>query len=223
MVVGNRIGISIDGDAGQGGLGNPVGLRAASATDGVVDSRISRNVISGNASHGIQLAGAVGNLIDGNHIGVTGDGAAPLPNGGDGIRCGVPCDYRADADGSGGMLWLGGVAYGAEQAPDFVDVALETPPGLLVPNGWLVATATDASGAGNTSEFSGAVPLRRVAPACGLGPDLALLLPVAAWLRRARRSRRAAAARDAGGAAPGRVAEPRATRACSRLPGERPC
>jgi hypothetical protein len=66
-----------------GGLPNGVGamLLAGPTFFGLEDM----NIVSGNTSHGI-LASGTQQIIQGNRIGTTADGAAALPNGGDGIH-----------------------------------------------------------------------------------------------------------------------------------------
>ena len=84
VVAGNAIGTSIDGDAGDGGLGNRnAGIEASDVA--VLD--LLDNVISGNGgdglTHGIHPGGVV-NAI-GNRVGVTRDGS-DLGNGGAGLE-----------------------------------------------------------------------------------------------------------------------------------------
>src|SRR4029453_4545722 len=77
-------GVRVSGGSGQPASGNLIGGTAAGA----------RNVISGNAGHGIELTGAAapGNTIPRNYIGTPARGAADLGNVGRGIELGAGAD-----------------------------------------------------------------------------------------------------------------------------------
>ncbi len=83
-IANNFIGTTADG---MGDLGNGYdGIRVdgdASTVGG--PGNIARNVISGNATMGIEVFGKQDNLILGNYIGVARDGLTPLPNDNHGI------------------------------------------------------------------------------------------------------------------------------------------
>ncbi|MGB7307177.1 MAG: DUF4347 domain-containing protein, partial [Burkholderiaceae bacterium] len=89
-IAGNYIGsLDVNGnDAGASEQNNLSGiwLQGANATIGG-SNPADRNIISGNGSFGIRIdgAGATGNTIAGNYIGVAADGNTVLPNTGDGI------------------------------------------------------------------------------------------------------------------------------------------
>ena len=97
--------------------------------------------------------------------------------------------YVADPAGSG-KLWVGSDSYDPASATAEVEVTLTADPGPHWRNAWLVAAATD--GEGNTSEFSSRAPVEFVPgekdKKCGLGPDVAVALPLAfaVYLRRRR-------------------------------------
>ena len=87
-VVGNFIGTGPGGAGafGNGGLG--VGIWSGSANNVVGGTNTAaRNIISGNGGEGISIlgAGTTGNQIYNNYVGLTANGAAPLPNAGSGI------------------------------------------------------------------------------------------------------------------------------------------
>jgi hypothetical protein len=105
VVSGNNRGIEINGANGNLVRGNFIGTNAAglqpipNTTDGVLltgnasNNTIggavpdTRNLISGNTGHGVELAnGAQGNLIRGNYIGTNQAGTQALANGADGVH-----------------------------------------------------------------------------------------------------------------------------------------
>jgi titin len=93
LVVGNFVGTDVTGRKAvpNGTLGIEVGL--IGNTIGGPDAE-SRNVISGNRSHGIQIdpgsaAPSSGHVVQGNYVGVDVSGAVALPNGGFGIALGA--------------------------------------------------------------------------------------------------------------------------------------
>lgn len=73
------------GPLGNGGDGVAI-VNSPNNTVGGTSSS-ARNVISANAFEGVEITGngATGNLIEGNFIGVSGDGGSPLGNGYDGV------------------------------------------------------------------------------------------------------------------------------------------
>ncbi|HMB90261.1 MAG TPA: right-handed parallel beta-helix repeat-containing protein [Rhodothermales bacterium] len=90
VVTGNRIGTDITGsvDLGNG----EIGIRMVMAPENTIGGTTTetRNLISGNAAHGILIRGEVmeapfPNTILGNRIGTNADGTAALPNGGYGV------------------------------------------------------------------------------------------------------------------------------------------
>ena len=93
-LLGNLIGTDHTGMVAKpNGAVNPGGqgvqLRTAVVTGNTIggDGVGEGNVISGNFASGIQLlAGAAGNAIEGNLIGIAADGSSPLANGGNGVE-----------------------------------------------------------------------------------------------------------------------------------------
>jgi hypothetical protein len=85
IMQGNTIGLNAPGNAA---LGNDLGIRIANA-DNVIGGTLpsERNVISGNATDGIQLDGstATANQIQGNYVGLDAGGTLSIPNAGDGF------------------------------------------------------------------------------------------------------------------------------------------
>ena len=104
-VQGNYIGTDLNGTAalGNGGTGGYGGIGLL-ASDNLIGgpAAAARNIISGNTTYGIQIAGGSNNTIQGNYIGTDVTGAAALANAGNGIR----------VQGAGGAL-IGGAAAGA--------------------------------------------------------------------------------------------------------------
>ena len=85
VIVGNHIGVDASGLADRGN-GTGVDLQSGSSGSTIGGtSAADRNVISGNAVHGIILVGSDGNTIVGNHIGTDITGAIAIANDGDGI------------------------------------------------------------------------------------------------------------------------------------------
>ena len=90
-IEGNEIGTD---SAGTGQVANGVGISIQGATDNTIGGTTAaeRNIVSGNTTDGIDLAGSTtlpnttGNLIAGNKIGTNAAGTGMLPNGVDGIK-----------------------------------------------------------------------------------------------------------------------------------------
>jgi CSLREA domain-containing protein len=88
LIRGNLIGVSADGVAAVGNGGHGIHSSSTGIAIGGTSAG-ARNVISGNDGFGIWLPSAgsasLGNLIQGNYIGVGSDGITPLGNAGGGI------------------------------------------------------------------------------------------------------------------------------------------
>jgi hypothetical protein len=88
-ISGNYIGTNLQGTAALGNSGVGI-LVQAGAKDNTIGApgTGSRNVISGNGSHGIEITGSGtdGNKVHGNYIGTDVAGSAAVPNGWAGIR-----------------------------------------------------------------------------------------------------------------------------------------
>ena len=88
LVQGNRIGTTADGKTAlaNGNDGVSIAVGASSNTVGGTAAGAG-NVISGNQREGISIfaSGTTQNLVEGNFIGTTADGSAPLPNGIQGV------------------------------------------------------------------------------------------------------------------------------------------
>jgi hypothetical protein len=87
-IQGNYIGLDL---AGNADLGNgSVGILLNDAGGNTIGGKTpaARNVISGNASTGVQIsnAGAINNLVRGNYIGTNAAGNAAVPNGNGGVQ-----------------------------------------------------------------------------------------------------------------------------------------
>jgi hypothetical protein len=83
LVQGNKVGTTINGDVALGNAGPGIRVLGSNNTIGGTVAGAS-NLVSGNLSDGIVLE-AADNDVSGNRIGVTGDGATALGNGGSGV------------------------------------------------------------------------------------------------------------------------------------------
>jgi len=107
IIQGNYIGTDILGTTAEGNSADGISIGSYNNTIGGLTAA-TRNVISGNKSHGVHFDGAfsnapvMNNLVEGNYIGVSVNGSQPLGNGGNGV------------DFFGGTLnTIGGTASGA--------------------------------------------------------------------------------------------------------------
>lgn len=86
-ITGNLIGLNA---AGTAAVSNAYGVYVINVANTVIGgtTAASRNVISGNTSDGIQVAGAssTGNLIQGNYIGTNASGTSAIGNGSAGVN-----------------------------------------------------------------------------------------------------------------------------------------
>lgn len=85
-VQGNLIGTDDTGLAAIPNSSDGVNLSGAVATTVGGTTAGARNVIAGNGSDGIDVAGGSGNIVRGNYVGVDATGAEALANAGSGIR-----------------------------------------------------------------------------------------------------------------------------------------
>ena len=94
-VQGNLIGTDV---SGANALGNGTGIAIVSGFNNLIGGTVpeARNVISGNNGPGILIARceavSIGNVVQGNLIGMDAAGTAPLSNAGDGIAIDGACD-----------------------------------------------------------------------------------------------------------------------------------
>jgi titin len=88
VLVGNFIGTNAAGNAdlGNNGSGVEIGSGAANNTVGGATT-LARNIISGNAAHGVQILGSDtnANKVQGNFIGLAANGTSPLGNDQNGV------------------------------------------------------------------------------------------------------------------------------------------
>ncbi|QGJ68962.1 Hypothetical protein PBC10988_6270 [Planctomycetales bacterium 10988] len=85
-VLGNTIGLASDGMTDRGNLSHGIYIQdALTNTVGGLGSA-NRNLISGNAGHGVYLDVANQTLVQGNWIGLTGDGSSTVANDLSGVR-----------------------------------------------------------------------------------------------------------------------------------------
>jgi titin len=138
VLQGNFIGTNLDGSAAVANKFDGVLIRTG-ATDDTVGGTASGagNVISGNGSTGVEIVGfgTTGNVLQGNFIGVQGDGASALGNGTNGIAV---KNFAADNV-------IGGTVKGAGNA-----IAFNGGDGVLV--GSTTNTVGSAAGPGNAVE-----------------------------------------------------------------------
>jgi titin len=106
LVVGNLIGTDATGTAA---VPNFIGVTIVGCNGNTVGgtTAATRNVISGNSTYGVVIAGGNNNLVEGNFIGTKADGVSPLGNGTAGAYAGVLV-----ANASSGNI-IGGTAAGA--------------------------------------------------------------------------------------------------------------
>ncbi len=86
IVVGNYIGVALDGTTVAGNGGNGLGLNGS--TGNTIGGTVAqdRNIISGNGNNGIDLNGSFRNQIVGNFIGTDAAGTLDVGNAGNGIQ-----------------------------------------------------------------------------------------------------------------------------------------
>jgi CSLREA domain-containing protein len=101
-VVGNLIGTDITGTADLGNGGAGVRLSGSSADAGVIGAPGEGNVISGNATSGVEIR-ASGASIDGNRIGTNEAGDAAIPNGAFGVLV-ADDDTRVGSSSQGNVI-----------------------------------------------------------------------------------------------------------------------
>jgi CSLREA domain-containing protein len=109
QVLGNYIGTDAGGTLDRGNISDGEGIEIQLADSNTIGgtSAGARNVISGNASDGMEIDGSTNNVIQGNYIGTDFTGTVAIPNDRDGI------DINSDgATGSTGNL-VGGTVPGA--------------------------------------------------------------------------------------------------------------
>ncbi len=133
VISGNGAGVALSGDgsqiagnyigtnaAGNAALPNGTGIHAQSSDGNCIgglfqatactSSADTRNVISGNTAHGVNLLGVSGtitnNAVRGNYIGVTANGLGALGNGASGVNVyrGVNTDIGGTAPGQGNRI-----------------------------------------------------------------------------------------------------------------------
>lgn len=104
VIQGNFIGANFNGTGALANSQNGIRIQGANVLDTLIGgaSAAARNVISGNAQDGINIAGGNNHIIKGNFIGTTADGNAALGNADDGIANSF----------SGGMVQIGGTTAG---------------------------------------------------------------------------------------------------------------
>lgn len=115
-IVGNYIGTDVNGTADLGNGGRGIHIRNESASNligGITDS--GRNVISGNAVHGVDISDTdtQGNVVRGNYIGVDATGSVTLGNDVGGVKIELGASNNViggTVDGAGNVI--GGNGYG---------------------------------------------------------------------------------------------------------------
>jgi hypothetical protein len=105
VVEGCVIGIGLDGTA-QGNGQNGIHINGASNALIGGASPASRNVISGNNRHGVEIIGAVAsqNRVQGNLIGTDSTGTLPLPNSSSGVAVAANGNFVGGADEADGNV-----------------------------------------------------------------------------------------------------------------------
>lgn len=86
LVLGNHIGTARDGMQALGNGEDGVLIYRAGANYVGNSSGEARNIIAGNLDDGVEIrSNAVGNVVQGNYIGISSNGLGALPNGGEGV------------------------------------------------------------------------------------------------------------------------------------------
>jgi len=147
LVGGNYIGSDVTGNAA---LGNGLfGINLFGASDVVIEGNVI--VANGGVGVAIQSAGAVGNILLGNLIGVGADGQTPLGN--------VAADIPGQGSGPGAGIILSGSpsnnTIGGTQAGDGNVISANSGDGILIVNG---ATGTLIQGNLIGTDASGLLP-----------------------------------------------------------------
>ena len=108
-VLGNYIGLDAGGTLDRGNISDGEGIELQDANSNSIGgtSAGARNIISGNASDGIEIDGSDLNIIQGNYIGTDYTGTVAIPNDRDGIDINV----NVANDSAGNVI--GGTAVGA--------------------------------------------------------------------------------------------------------------
>lgn len=114
VIQGNLVGTTANGGAA---LGNSRGIRVGSTTPGVTTldvvvggaaggAQTPYNVVSGNASNGIEIVSGEGHRVEGNLIGLAALPLAAIPNGGAGVEVsgGTLIDIGGVDDGAGNAI-----------------------------------------------------------------------------------------------------------------------
>ncbi|MCS6804334.1 MAG: right-handed parallel beta-helix repeat-containing protein, partial [Blastocatellia bacterium] len=160
VVQGNFIGTNSNNATNLGNVGNGVASEATRTTIGGTTAS-ARNVISGNRSNGVLLAGgATANAIQGNFIGTNAAGTAALPNVFDGVSLieaqtntigGATAGMGNVISGNGrhGLSFSGGNVTGNQAQGNFIGVAVNgtTPLGNGVNGVFLNAAQNTIGGA----------------------------------------------------------------------------
>jgi hypothetical protein len=102
-IAANFIGTNTGGDAA---VPNDVGIELEGAPNNTIGQPGARNVISGNAFLGVYIttAGASGNTVQSNYIGVGANGSSPLGNGFTGLLIGEAADNLIGGEGAGNVI-----------------------------------------------------------------------------------------------------------------------
>jgi hypothetical protein len=85
FIIGNYIGTNITGLLAQPNVFHGIVMNNATKNKIGGTTTDSMNVISGNNVHGIEIDNSIGNIIQGNNIGLGADGTIALGNGGNGV------------------------------------------------------------------------------------------------------------------------------------------
>jgi len=118
-VVGNYIGTDLSGWGAIGNAGGGVVIDNGATRNGIGGPwPAERNVISGNAVHGVSIMGGatLTNTVIGNYIGANAAGTASLPNGEAGVNVEAPSNRIGGIHGGEGNLISGNGNYGVRLA-----------------------------------------------------------------------------------------------------------
>ncbi|HWC88060.1 MAG TPA: hypothetical protein VG433_00330, partial [Pirellulales bacterium] len=111
-LLGNYIGLALDGLTADANLGDGVDLNGSSGSTIGGTTALQRNVISANHGSGIDVSGSASNLIEGNYIGTSADGTLNRGNAQNGVLVSGVLSKNNTVGGTAGNVISGNGADG---------------------------------------------------------------------------------------------------------------
>ncbi len=147
LIVGNYIGLELDGTTALANGGNGLELDSSSGNTIGGATPLARNVISGNAGNGISLSDSSNNQILGNYVGTDATGTLDRGNAGNGILVTNSSAENADNNLIGQSEPVPGVTYfNADSVPTQPVTAWQGIRGSDVSGQYLIAGSSDPDG-----------------------------------------------------------------------------